>query len=198
MDDDELFNADERLLLETPDDEIISRNRTFSFDVKGFDTSISSGDAWQRIVQGHLYFEHAVGQLLLESLKRPEAISLSRMGYSQRLDLASALGVLDDELLYALRKINSLRNNLAHNLNFEITDQDVLDLANCTSPELRKSIRTDKSSDSRPLELYDLLMGNMVLLESRRQQNAASRELQRKSLIRVKLAVDQYRKVKNL
>jgi len=198
MDDDELFTADEQLLLETPDDEIIARNQTYSFNVKEFDARISSGDAWQRIVQGHLYFEHVVGQLLLEALKKPEAISLSRMGYSQRLDLASALGILDDELIYALRKINSLRNKLAHNLNFEITVQDVLDLANCTSTVMRNEIQTGKGVDAGPLELYDLLMGNMVLLETQRQQNAVSREIRRKSLLKVKLAADEYRKVRNL
>mgnify|MGYP003119028745 CR=1 FL=1 len=198
MDDDELFTADERLLLETPDDEIISRNGTYSFDRKGFDARISSGDAWQRVVQGHLYFEHAVGQLLLEALKKPEAISLSRMGYSQRLDLASAMGILDDEILPALRKINSLRNNLAHNLNFEITDKDVLELANCTSPAMRKALQADKGADARPFELYDVLMGNMVLLETQRQRNASSRELQKKARLRVKLAVDEYRRTANL
>ena len=196
--DDESFTADELLLLETPDDEIISRNRIFSFDVKDFDARISTGDAWQRVVQGHIYFEHSVGQLLLEALKKPEAISLSRMGYSQRLDLASALGILDDKVLVALRKLNSLRNNLAHNLNFQITDQDVLDLANCTSPEIRNALRADKSAEACPIELYDLLKGNMVLLEAQRQRNAASRELQRKSQLKVKLAADEYRRIRHL
>lgn len=147
----ELFTAEERRLLDTPEDEIISRNRTFSFDVKEFDARISSGDAWQKIVQGQLYFEHAVCQLLLEALKNPEAISLSRMGHSQRLDLASALGILDDEILSALRKINSLRNHLAHSLNFDISDQDVTDLANCTSPGIRKILQAEKSSDDPQL-----------------------------------------------
>lgn len=193
----ELFTEEERNLLDTPDDEIISRNKKFSFDVKEFDARISSGDAWQRIVQGQLYFEHAVCQLLLESLKNPEAISLSRMGHSQRLDLASALGILDDEILRALKKINSLRNHLAHSLNFDITDKDVADLANCTSPGIRKLLQSEKSSDDRQLGLYDLLMANMVLLEGQRQQNAASREIRKKALLMVKEAAAHYRQVRN-
>lgn len=68
MDNEEdLFTADETSLLEAPDEEIFARNQTFSFDVKGCDRRISSGDAWQRIVMAHLYFEHVVDQLLLEA-----------------------------------------------------------------------------------------------------------------------------------
>ena len=142
---------------------------------------------------GASLFRACIGQLLLEALKKPEAISLSRMGYSQRLDLASALGILDDELIVALRKISSLRNKLAHDLSFEITEQDVLDLANCTSPKLRKSLQSDKGADAGPLELYDLLKGNLVMLETQRQQNAASRELQKKAFLKVRLAAERFR-----
>lgn len=194
--DEDLFSVEERLLFETPDEEIIARNKKYSFDVQSFDSRISTGDAWQRIVQGHLFFEHVVGQLLLEALTKPEAISLSRMGYSQRLDLASAMGILSDEQIVALRKINSLRNKLAHDLNFEITEQDVLDLANCTPREMRAAIQRDKGVDACPLDLYDLLMGNLVMLESRRQENAASKELRRKHFLKMRFALDNYRRVR--
>ena len=93
----------------------------------------------------------------------------------------------------ATRKISSLRNKLAHDLSFEITEQDVLDLANCTSPKLRKSLQSDKGADAGPLELYDLLKGNLVMLETQRQQNAASRELQKKAFLKVRLAAERFR-----
>ena len=189
---DDLFSEVERNLFEETEEEIRARKKVYCFDVKGFDLRISSGDPWQRIVLGHLYFEHVVGQTLLEALIRPEAISLSRMGYSQRIELAFAMGILEEDLVLALRKLNSLRNRLAHDLTFQISDQDVLDFSNCTQPEIKSAIRTAKGGSE--LTLYDLLRGNMILLESQRQKNAVVRELRARSELKLRYALEEYRR----
>ncbi|XZQ29754.1 hypothetical protein ACTTAL_01920 [Rhodobacter capsulatus] len=86
-------NLEERELLSTSDEDIIRKHQNFSFDLDEFFKRTQNGDYWQQLIQAHLYFEHVISQILTEALTRPEAISLSRMGFSQRLDLIVALAL---------------------------------------------------------------------------------------------------------
>lgn len=179
-------SEDDLALLATPDAEIIERNQVFCFDEDEFEARMKSGDRWQQVIQAHLYFEHVVSQILVEAMPRPEAVSMSRMGLSQRLDLVSALDLLPDELLVCVRKINSLRNKIAQDLSFEISNDDVRDVSNCTPPHLRKAIVETASRVSGPPELHELVSVVVLMCDIVRQKNAARRALSKKSEVRLR------------
>lgn len=179
-------SSEELKLLSTPDEEIWKKHQTFCFHRESFTKRVRSGDRWQQLIQAQLYFEHVVAQILTEALAKPEAISLSRMGFSQRLDLVVAMALLPDELVRPVRKISGLRNKIAHDLTFEVSDNDVRDLENCTPVNLRDAVRAEAGREAGPLELHELLEVILLKADILRQNRAAIRELNTKSEIRLR------------
>lgn len=178
-------SPDELKLLSTPDEVIVKGYQVFCFDRDDFTKRVQSGNRWQQLIQAHLYFEHVVAQLLKEALAKPEAISMSRMGFGQRLDLVVALALLPDDLVSPIRKISGLRNKIAHDLTFEIADSDVRDLENCTPVYLR-DVMLLETREAGPLDLHELLTVILLKADIIRQQSAASREIGRKSELRLR------------
>lgn len=173
-------------LLSTSDEDIWKRHQTFCFHQGDFVARVRSGDRWQQLIQAHIYFEHVVAQILTEALAKPEAISLSRMGFSQRLDLVVAMALLPDELVTPIRKISGLRNKIAHDLTFEVRDSDVRDMENCTPVYLRDAVQADAGRNAGPLELHELLTVILLKADIIRQGSAARREIGRKSELRLR------------
>lgn len=105
-----------------------------------------------------------MAQILTEVQAKPEAISLSRMGFCQRIDLVVAMALLPDELVTPIRKISGLRNKIAHDLTFEVGDNDIRDLENCTPASLRNAVKAEAGRKAGPLEVHELL--KVILLKS--------------------------------
>lgn len=179
-------SPEELKLLSTPDEIIVEGYQAFCFDQDAFTKRVRSGDRWQQLIQAHLYLEHVVAQLLKEALAKPEAISMSRMGFSQRLDLIVAMALLPDELVSPIRKISGLRNKIAHDLTFEIADSDVRDLENCTPVSLRDAVRLETGREAGALDLHELLTVILLKADIIRQHIAARREIGRKSELRLR------------
>lgn len=179
-------SSEELELLSTSDEDIRKRHQTFCFNREDFTKKIRSGDRWQQLIQAHLYFEHVVSQILADALAKPEAIALSRMGFSQRVDLIVAMALLPDELVTPVRKISGLRNKIAHDLTFEISDNDIRDLENCTPVFLRDAVRAEPGREEGSLSLEELLTVILLKADLLRQQRAAIREINRKSEIRLR------------
>lgn len=173
-------------LLSTADGVIMEQHQVFCFDRDEFVERLRNGGSWQQLIQAHLYFEHVVAQLLKEALAKPEAISLSRMGFGQRLDLVVAMALLPDEMVRPIRKISGLRNKIAHDLNFEVAESDVRELENCTPVHLRDAMRAEKDKKEEPLGLNDLLTVILLNAELIRQHRAGRREVVRKSELRLR------------
>lgn len=179
-------SSEELKLLSTSNEDIWKRHQTFCFDRGDFTKRVQIGDRWQQLIQAHLYFEHVVAQILIEALAKPESISFSRMGFSQRLDLVVAMDLLPEELVRPVRKISGLRNKISHDLTFEVSDNDIRDLENCTPVNLRDALRAEAGREAGPLELHELLTVILLKADIVRQESAATRELTRKSEIRLR------------
>jgi hypothetical protein len=189
-------SSEELELLSTSDEEIRNRHQSFCFHLGDFTKRISSGDRWQQLIQAHLYFEHVVAQILTEALAKPEAISLSRMGFGQRLDLVVTMALLPDEVVTPIRKLSSLRNKIAHDLTFEVSDSDIRDLENCTPVHLREVIQMDAGRKAGSLELHELLKLILFKAEITRQESAGRRELVRKAELRLRTVLENTPNVK--
>lgn len=179
-------SPEELKLLSTPNEVIVEVHQVFCFDREDFAKRIRSGDRWQQLIQAHLYFEHVVAQLLKEALAKPEAISMARMSFNQSLDLVVAMALLPNELVSPIRKISGLRNKIAHDLTFEITESDVRDLENCTPVHLRDAMRSEVGREPGPLDLHELVTVILLKADIIRQESAASREIGRKSELRLR------------
>ncbi len=77
---------------------------------------LAKDDALQVVLRGHLYVEAFLNMLIAQSLKRPESIR-SKFGFGQKVDLAIALGLIDEKWREPLIDLNDLRNDYAHEIN---------------------------------------------------------------------------------
>jgi len=184
------FTADELAFLEQTDADRENRAKVFSFDVDIMVRRITRGRMWEQVLQGHLYFDHVVTQMLTEELRNPQAVNVKRMSFAQKVDLLEAMGLVDKAHLAPIRSINDLRNKLAHELNFKVSGKAICDLSNCTPKHLRDSIGKMSDSKRKSLRLFELLLVNLLNLDVIRQRLVLSRLNERYGMLRLRRALE--------
>lgn len=183
------FTAEQVALLNKSDDELKKETGVFSFDTKGFEKRVETGEDWHRVIQAHLYLDHAVTTLIADTLVRPDAVRLGRMGFAQKTDLIEAMGSLPDDLLSAVRAVNGLRNRIAHQLEFSITRKDLSDLRNATPKHLRDVVHEKPSR--KQVTLTDLLKVIVYMVDIFRQRSAYARATRRRNELTLRLQLMQ-------
>lgn len=185
------ISQEDLALLATPMSELKKQTHVFSFDADRFKSRIlSDGERWQHLLQAHLYFDHVITRMLEDALPNAGAVDLDRMAFSQKLRFIAAMKLLSSELVSTVTHINDLRNKIAHNLEFEITDQHELDLKNCTPKGLREIMETDKDHKPGPLRFNELLYVVLLQIEVIRHSHALERLNMRKSTLRLRSVLD--------
>jgi hypothetical protein len=142
------------------------------------------------LLQAHLYFDHIVTALLHEALANPDAISVGRLSFVQKLQVVQALALVPDELIAPIEFVNSLRNKIAHRLDFELGDQEERDLSNCIPRALRDIMQSDREREPGPLKFAELLRVLLLQTDVFRQKNALDRILERKARLRLQSVLD--------
>lgn len=92
------------------------------------------------LLKGHLWVEHVVTQAVEVSLADSTQLSVERMSFASKLDLALAAGALPPELGPPLKRINRLRNNAAHDLGFTLTEEMMRGLVDSLSSSQLKNM----------------------------------------------------------
>lgn len=77
------------------------------------------------VVRTHLYIEAALIQLIESALENPSEIDLDRLRFPSKVDLGIALGCLSGEARSGILSLNTLRNRVAHRLDYEVSQSDV-------------------------------------------------------------------------
>jgi hypothetical protein len=87
------------------------------------------------ILQGHLFVESLLEQLIRLCLgQNAEAVLSVRLSFDQKLGISSKLCLVDgwplipESVVGSLRKLNALRNKLAHRYGHEVTQSDLREL----------------------------------------------------------------------
>jgi hypothetical protein len=111
-------------LLRTPDSELRLQCRVMSFNPDKMFARVGEA-AWHNVIQAHLYLDHIVTAIITENIPKPRALKLDRISFSQKLDLISALGVVELDVISLLRAINVMRNKMAHDIDFELGSENI-------------------------------------------------------------------------
>lgn len=188
---DDPLTAEDLELLATPSSEIVRRMEAeWSFDCEEFRSRIKNGERWQCLLMAHIYLEHVISKMLNDHIPFPDEISFSRMPFSQRLDLARALALLPADIVAAIRRMTKLRNKIAHNLLFVVSDSDVAGLKDCTPMHMRSAVLEGPNRSGEHIEFFELLEVIVIMSELFRQRHATERLLSRKSAIRLRTVLD--------
>lgn len=77
------------------------------------------------LLRGHLWLEALVEYATRNKLERPDAIDWASAHFDHKLALGEAVGAIDPQLAVGLRGFNRLRNRIAHELDFAVSEDDV-------------------------------------------------------------------------
>lgn len=176
-------------LLATPDAELTGKVSDLCFDYEQFTGRVLKGDRWQQLLQAHLYFDHVITRMLEEALPNPEAIKLRRTSFSQKVQLISAMNLMPPSLIPPVEYINGLRNKIAHELNFEISDDAVNNLVNCTPKRLRQVALEQPGRGDEPLSFHEVLHIVLIQIETFRQDHVNQRLLKRKHVLNARVVL---------
>lgn len=81
---------------------------------------IEEKDDFQAILRGHLLIERELEIILNINLVHPQILKLERKFFPEKLDLLVACGYMTLENSNPYRKLNSIRRQLAHDIDFEL------------------------------------------------------------------------------
>lgn len=113
-------------------------------------------DAIGRILRAHLFVEHFVTECLVSFNPKLGDIKEARLTFSQKLALIESYSEETKELSKGIRRLNKIRNQLAHSLSGAVTDQDKESLLSVAS---FKALRAELAKPGMPSE------DNLVVLE---------------------------------
>ena len=100
-----------------------------AIDQKQFEKHLlEPASSFEILLRGHLWIENLVNRILEVHIVEPSAIDLDRMAFRQKIDVAQAFGFISPEDGHAFKKLNRLRNKLAHNVMAEPSESEIKDL----------------------------------------------------------------------
>jgi len=107
------------------------------------------------LFRGHLCIEYAITCILSKKLKDKKQINIDNLNFYKKIELLYILDIIDSISFDVLKEINSLRNKLAHDLDFTV------------SIEMLKGIASsmEKSIFSEMFEENCIAMGDVVDIE---------------------------------
>ncbi|MFC0559691.1 hypothetical protein [Halalkalibacter alkalisediminis] len=130
-----------------------------------FIDDLNDGSVLAIILRAHLYIESKLLRLLELSFKRPKELDLNKMNFSMKVKLLAAMDVLTIFERESINNLNKIRNKLAHDLNYEVSQDDIEDLLKFEHVTRKQLISTLGSNDDLLLTLRALLSFIYVDLE---------------------------------
>ncbi|MBM7577655.1 hypothetical protein [Jeotgalibacillus terrae] len=88
------------------------------------------------VLKGHLIMENHLENLLDTILVDPSVLNYEKMYLMQKINLLAAMGVFTKKDIKAYQRFNKIRNNFAHDIDYEITSSDLDAIINSFTPKL--------------------------------------------------------------
>jgi hypothetical protein len=133
----------------------------FSFDLNQIKSQIKDGNDFTATIRGHLYIESILIHLIQEALPRQDLLQVDRISFNSKVELCASLGLIPEYMIPIYKKINQLRNYIAHNLSYQLTDKDKADLLNCFTKEMRDAL-TGADRLRRPVSPSEISLGRIL------------------------------------
>lgn len=86
------------------------------------------GEPFQAYIRGHLYIEALLSEIVERSFKNPDALKNVTNSFNNKVKIVRALDRVSVPMEGLLLQINSVRNKLAHKLEFTLVFEEVFEL----------------------------------------------------------------------
>lgn len=142
-----------------------------------FFKDVGDGSVFESVLRGHLWVESELLRSLDAALPFPDRIDLDRLGFNAKVDLAAALGLMREDEAPGYRKLNAIRNRMAHRLDHALTEIDEMDLLNALGERHRghvEAVLAENMPGDFPYRLKYAITGMCIVLQidRRRMQEA--------------------------
>ena len=138
-----------------PTDERLLKLSEYLIDhFREFDESINApNDLLIFVLRFHLLAENMLERIIIGSLPRgANLVNKTRLNFSQKLAVVDALGVLDQNLIVSLGRLNSLRNKCAHKRKMKVTLKEIDQISEPLGEKL-STVKPDPDQDSNQSNL---------------------------------------------
>lgn len=109
-----------------------------------------------RILRSHLYVEHYLTEYLEKANPRLGLVSKARLTFAQKLELIDPTDQRLIELLPGIKRLNTIRNRLAHRLSASVTSEDANVFLRARSfKALRDELARPGTASQDPLDILE-------------------------------------------
>ena len=109
-----------------------------------------------RILRSHLYVEHYMTEYLVQANPRLGSLQDAKLSFAQKLNLLDSKNPAIARILPGVKRLNKIRNQLAHNLNASVTTDDAgVFLSEPSFHALRVERFRDKALPADPLHILE-------------------------------------------
>lgn len=108
-----------------------------------------------RILRAHLFVEQFLTDNLRHANPRLGSIERAKLGFSQKIDLLDPRDPGVAEVTPGIRKLNSIRNKLAHGAKAAVTAEDVAEFLKCRNFVRLMETQHGKIEELKPIELLE-------------------------------------------
>ena len=77
------------------------------------------------ILKGHIFIEKILETAISNNLENPFAFFNKNRSYDMKVDLAYAMGILDEKYYSSFKAINKIRNSYAHKHDYKVSIQEL-------------------------------------------------------------------------
>lgn len=114
----------------------------FNEERKNFIEETKYDDISMTILKTHLYIQKEMTELTNIFFKNANVFK-EDYTFAHRLNLLYALGVIDKELYDPIRRLNSIRNKIGHNLNYTYSEKEYISMYDTLSNEILGEFKKD-------------------------------------------------------
>ncbi|MGG1167980.1 hypothetical protein [Bacillus cereus] len=153
-----LYGMEMRLVIGTftlIDEFYFHLHKKISKDAHEFMRVTNEEDELQIILRGHIYIEHEIERLLRNHLVEPDAILGDRFMFMSKLNLAVALGLISADKKIPYKKLNDLRNDYAHALNYKMTEKALRGLVQSMDKEIRGTVFKKEWNEKKEMSVEE-------------------------------------------
>ncbi|MDO9112471.1 MAG: hypothetical protein Q7U63_01615 [Polaromonas sp.] len=109
-----------------------------------------------RILRAHLFVEHYLTQYVAQANPRLGSLTEARATFAQKVALLDAVNPDIATMLPGIKRLNAIRNRLAHNLGTQVSEDDARIFLGCERfSALRAARSTEESQTNDPLEILE-------------------------------------------
>lgn len=165
--------------------ELRQRASVFSYKLYVARKKLRVQPIWVRFIAAHIYVDHILTTLIKDNMPNPGALMKSsgrRKYLIDKLEICEAMYWIPKDLATVVKRLNSLRNGFAHELNFEVPKADIESFLSVFPKQVKElaeetlAQRRDGARDNR-LSMY--LEVFLVTLDLQRQAVLLRRYLAR-------------------